>query len=438
LRFKILLNTGFQVIGKIVSSGFGFLIAILLARFYGVSDFGEYVKITAYVSAFWIMGDFGLNAIVLQKYNDVKNIQGSGQTQGSVPTNVGNGLDHSLQKNTITEKFNVLLTLRILLSLFFIFLSLSILSFIPHGYSAVSKLGIILMSFTILSQNIHLTCNSLFQHNLSYQKTLIALTMTNVVSFVFIALAIYLKASIVFVAASYSLAGFVLIISSLWMAKKYVTKITLVFDISAMKGMFLMALPLGLVLIFNVLYFHIDSFLLAVMKTNRDVGLYGYAYKFFETALVLPTFYGNSVYPVLLSRLKTDEVGFHRLFKKSIFLLFLGSIILTLVFVFVSPLLIKFSTGNRDFAGSVAALQVLSLSFPVYFVTSIFMWFYVAQNKKMFLVFVYGTSLILNFVLNLIFIPRFGYMASAWITGVSEAYILIIFIGFYKFIFLKR
>jgi O-antigen/teichoic acid export membrane protein len=419
MRFKILINTFFQVVGKIVSSGFGFLIAIMLARFYGVSDFGEYVKITAYVSAFWIMGDFGLNAIVLQKYNDI--------------SMVVTGLDLSLQKKLITDKFNSLLTLRILFSLFFIFLSISILSFLPSGYTAISKLGIILMSFTILSQNIHLTCNSLFQHNLKYQKTLIALTMTNVVSFVFIALAIYLKASIVFVTASYSLAGLALIISSLWMVRNYIEKITLIFDFSEMRKMFLTAFPLGLVLIFNVLYFHIDSFLLAIFKTNRDVGLYGYAYKFFETALVLPTFYGNSVYPVLLTRLKNDNLGFHRLFKKSVFLLLLGSLVLTIIFVVIAPFLIRFSTGSRDFRGSVGALQVLSLSFPVYFVTSIFMWFYVAQNRKMFLLLTYGSSLILNFVFNLIFIPRFGFMASAWITGVSEFYILVIFIIYYRF-----
>lgn len=416
MRFKILLNTFFQIIGKFVTSGFGFIVAILLARIYGVSDFGEYVKITAYVSAFWIMGDFGLNAIVLQRYSDI---------------NVG-GIDHSLQLKELTDRFNLLLTLRILLSLFLIFVSISILSFIPSGYTAVSKLGIILMSFTILSQNIHLTCNSLFQHNLAYQKTLIALTATNVASFILILIGIYFKAPIIFVTSTFSIAGIVLILVSLFLVRKYVEKITLVFDFSKMRKLFLSATPLGLVLVFNVLYFHIDSFLLAVLKTNRDVGLYGYAYKFFETALVLPTFYGNSVYPVLLSRLKNDEMGFHKLFKKSVILLLLSSILLSAIFIPITPLLIRISTNSPQFAGSISALQILSLSFPVYFLTSIFMWFYVSLNKKGFLLFTYGSSLVINAVLNLMFIPRFGYLASAWITGISEAYILAIFIIFYR------
>lgn len=414
MRIKILLNTFFQIVGKIVTSGFGFLTAILLARFYGVSDFGEYVKITAYVTAFWAFGDFGLNAIILQKYSE------------------SDTTDLPQKKQEISDKFNLLLSLRILLSLFLIFLSISILAFLPSGYTNVSKLGIILMSFTIFSQNVHLTCNSLFQHNLAYQKTLIALFFTNVVSFIFIIAGIYFHAPIIFITSSFSVAGIVLIFSSIFLVKKYVGKITLTFDFSKMRNLFATAFPLGVVIIFNVLYFHLDSFLLAVFTDNKQVGLYGYAYKFFETALVLPTFYGNSVYPVLLSRLKSDENGFHRLFKKSLFLLLLASCFLTIIFIILSPLLIKISTGSRDFAGSVLALQILSLSFPVYFLTSIFMWFFVSLNKKTFLVLVYGSSLILNFVLNWIFIPKFGFVASAWITGLSELYILFFFFVFFK------
>ncbi len=403
MRFKILVNTFFQLVGKFVSSGFGFLITILLARFYGVSDFGEYIKITAFVSAFWIMGDFGLNAIVLQGY----------------------GEDN-------TEKFNLLLSLRVLLSLFLIFLCISILAFLPAGYTTLSKLGIIIFSFSILSQNIHLTTNSIFQHRLMYQKTLIALTVTNVISFILIVICVYLKLPILTVVMSMSASGIALIIVSLALVKKYVAQIVLTFDFSQMRKLLFAAAPLGFVLVFNVLYFHMDSFLLAIMKTNREVGFYGLSYKFFETLLVIPTFYGNSVYPVLLARLKSDREGFRRLFRKSLGLLLIMALVTTVGTVLVAPLLIRLSTGSTAYAGAVGALQILALSFPVYFLSSIFMWYYVSLNKKALLLFVYGSSLIVNLVLNLIFIPRFSFMASAAITGISELYILLIFVWVYK------
>lgn len=404
LRFKILINTFFQIAGKFISSGFGFLTTILIARFYSVSDFGEYIKIISFGTAFWIMGDFGLNAIAIREYH-------------------GGG--------SVTDKFNRLLTLRIILSLVLMFVCVSLLAFLPAGYGPIAKLGIIIFSFTILSQNIHLTANSVFQQNLAYQKTLYALIITNLTSFVIIALAVWQRWPLLAVIFSFSVAGIALIIASLFFVKQYVGQIVLQFDFPEMRKMMFKAAPLGLVLIFNVIYFHIDSFLLASMKTSREVGLYGLAYKFFETALVVPTFYGNSVYPVLLTRLKNDTEGFHRLFRKSLLLLTGGSILMTAAFLVLSPLFIRLSTNSSAYAGAVSALQILSLSFPVFFLSAIFMWYYVSLNKKAFLLFVYGSSLIVNLILNLIFIPRFSYVAAATITGVSELYILLIFIWFY-------
>jgi O-antigen/teichoic acid export membrane protein len=406
MRFKILLNTFFQIAGKLVSSGFGFLTTILIARFYSVSDFGEYIKIISFGTAFWIMGDFGLNAIAIREYHE---------------------------GGSVTDKFNRLLTLRVIISLVLMFVCVSLLAFLPAGYGPIAKLGIIIFSFTILSQNIHLTANSVFQQNLAYQKTLYALIITNLTSFVIIALAVWQRWPILAVIFSFSLAGIVLIIASLFFVKQYVGQIVLRFDWQEMRKMMFKAAPLGLVLIFNVIYFHIDSFLLASMKTSREVGLYGLAYKFFETALVVPTFYGNSVYPVLLTRLKNDQMGFHRLFRKSLLFLAAGSVLMTVVFLPIAPLFIRLATNSAAYAGAVTALQILSFSFPVFFLSAIFMWFFVALNKKTLLLVVYGSSLVVNLVLNLIFIPRFGYYAAAAITGVSEVYILVIFIFYYKF-----
>lgn len=423
MKFKILLNTFFQLAGKFISSGTGFLTTIILARVYTQNDFGEFVKITAFVSAFWIMGDFGLNAIILQKYSDLS----------PEASNDNNGA--KLGPPDFTHKFNSLLSLRLLISLFLMFLCISLLAFLPKNYTSVTKLGIILMSFTIMSQDLHLTTNSLFQHHLKYQFTLYSLIIVNLLSLILVVACVFLKLPIIMVTFSYSICGLVLIMSSFFFARRFVDKFYLTFNFSEFKKIFLPAIPLGLVLIFNVLYFHLDSFLLAVLKTNREVAQYGLAYKFFETLLVIPTFYGNSVYPVLLARLKNDQEGFRRLFRKSLSLLALLSILTLVGTVLVAPLLIGLSTGFKPaYAGSITSLQILALSFPVYFITSIFMWYFVSLKKNTMLLWVYGSSLVLNFVLNWFFIPRFGFYASAWLTGLCEAYILVIFIVYFKFV----
>ena len=57
-----------------------------------------------------------------------------------------------------------------------------------------------------------------------------------------------------------------------------------------LRSLFIASFPLGLTLLFNVVYFHIDSIILTFTRTSAEVGIYGLAYKIFELPLVLPTF----------------------------------------------------------------------------------------------------------------------------------------------------
>ncbi len=60
-------NVMYQLLSRLITSGVGFLTTILVARYLGVSGFGDYTKIITVVSIFYLVSDFGLNAIYLQK-----------------------------------------------------------------------------------------------------------------------------------------------------------------------------------------------------------------------------------------------------------------------------------------------------------------------------------------------------------------------------------
>jgi len=67
MRKVIFRNTSFQIFSKLATSGISFLIAILIARNFGVLGFGDFTKITAFVAPLYLVVDFGLNAVFLQK-----------------------------------------------------------------------------------------------------------------------------------------------------------------------------------------------------------------------------------------------------------------------------------------------------------------------------------------------------------------------------------
>src|SRR5207244_1517417 len=62
------------------------------------------------------------------------------------------------------------------------------------------------------------------------------------------------------------------------------------------------SLPLGITLLFNLVYFRADSIILTLTRPTAEVGIYGLAYKVFEIVLVFPTFFMNAVYPLLLEK----------------------------------------------------------------------------------------------------------------------------------------
>ena len=179
------------------------------------------------------------------------------------------------------------------------------------------------------------------------------------------------------------------------------------------------ALPLGITLLFNQVYFRIDSFVLALTRSTAEVGLYGLAYKVFELPLVIPTFFMNSVYPLLLVE---QTPNFKKILRKSFFVLLIISFLSLVIFWFAAPLLIYI---RPEFAESIPLLRILTLGLPFFFLSSLVMWALIALGKQLVLAGIYGSLMITTILLDILVIPKFGATGAAWITVGSEALVLI-------------
>ncbi|MBI3385249.1 flippase [Candidatus Gottesmanbacteria bacterium] len=401
-KFKVAYNTLIQVAGRLFTGAVTYLITLVLVRQYGPIGFGEFIKILTFVSYFYIMADFGLNAVV------VKQLEEKAKNQYVL----GN-----------------LLGLRMVISLGLIFVAISLLAFLPQGvnqgFTAVVRIGIIIGSLTILTQSIITTTNAYFQKTLRYDKSVLAAALGYILSFLLAYLFARLEAPISLVALAYVLGGMLTVaVSFLLLPEKIMPQ----FDFSSWRVLFFKSLPLGLTLILNLVYFKADSFILTLLRSTEEVGVYGLAYKFFETTLVFPTFFMNSMYPVFLAKLKIRREDFMEVFKKSGVVLIFSSLLITLALYVFAPLLINFTSGPKslDFIGATSALRVLSLSLPFFFISSFLMWFLITHDKQKTLVPIYALSMLLNIVLNLILIPKYGYIAAAATTLITEAFVTIL------------
>ena len=186
----------------------------------------------------------------------------------------------------------------------------------------------------------------------------------------------------------------------------------------------MMSAPLGLVLFINLLYFRIDVWILTMYRTTSELGAYALSYKFFEFAISLPTLSMQAAFPQLIQTTGLTQKKIRTQLMISFFIislfvmvcLFVGAPLLTLI--------------KSEYAQAIVPLQILSLSVPIFFITSPLMWDYIALGKQQKLLPIYALGLVSNVVLNLLLIPRFGALAAAATTGLSELIVLLIIVKF--------
>ncbi len=401
MKKTIALNTIAQIIGKIISGGTTFLVSILLAHALGVEGYGDFTKITTYVAFFYLFCDFGLNAAYLQLAD----------------------------KQTALKTKNALFTVRCIISILLMFITLAITTFLPgsseQGYSTVVKMGIILFTPTVLLQALITTTNALFQERLRYDFATYATTIGSLVTLVcifFMSKTLLPSAMLFGSLLAFLIGSFFTVITALFFVKKIVGLPAFVIDAHTIKKLLSTALPLGITLLFNVIYFRIDSVILTISRSTMEVGTYGLAYKFFEMALVIPTFFMNAALPALvLAKKNSDTKKLQAQIKTSGITLFLLSIVVSVGGWIAAPL---FSLIKPEFVSSILPFKLLLMGLPIFYLSSLTMWILVVEKKQTQMLIIYALSMVINIIANAVFIPQYGYMAAAWVTILSEVFIL--------------
>jgi O-antigen/teichoic acid export membrane protein len=411
LRKSIVWNTGSQVMGRAISAITTLGITILIARRYGTDGYGDFIKITTFVSFFYLLADFGFNAIFLQK--------------SALPDRSGTVAQDS--------QWSDLLGLRLVVSFVLIFLALALLVFIPHGvsggYTSFVRLGIVFFVPTILFQALTTTANALFQKHFRYDIATLSVAIGSMISLalVWVFTTISVSSSVLFGIIGLSIGSAVTAFIGILSSRKFVERIQLSLSPSRLSLLFVASIPLGLTLLFNLVYVHIDSVILTLTRSTSEVGIYGLAYKIFELPLVLPTFFMNALYPFMLGKSTTStgiaSAEFKLLFQRSLGYMIAASFIMMGVIWFAAPLITYI---KEDFVAGIPVLRVLSLGLPFFFISSLTMWTLITAKKQTMLAYIYGISMIGNVLLNMWLTPIYGYMAAAWITVVSEALVLLL------------
>lgn len=400
---KIGANTSAQLAARFVTSVATLVVTLLVTHNLSKADWGVFITITSYTALFYLLADFGLNGVIIRQISQKKEQTGT--------------------------YFNNLLSLRLILSLGTILLALIFLSLTNHPNFI--KIGIIISLINILTLSFYNTALMVFQKNLRYDQAALADISGSLITLAASYLFIISHLSIIFVVVAYVIGGLVRAFLSLILSAGQVGKISLALDFGLWRSLVYLALPVGLTLVFSQVVANIDKQVVYLanydpkLQINNEIaaGFYGLAYRVFEFGIIIPAFFVNSLYPLLL---KDKEAG------EKVFLISLvryGRLLLGISFFAVLFILIfgpQIISLFGDFDQSIRPLRILSLGYPVFYLTPLIMWTFISLNKEKILPFIYGLAAIFNFTANVYFVPRFGFNAAAIITVITEIIIFVL------------
>ena len=402
---KVFSNTFFQVAAKISSAGATVVISALITRILGAKTFGDYSIVTAYVTTFYMLADLGLNPIVVK--------------------------DFFTDKTQAVKRFTSILGLRLIVGLLLTLVAVVVLDFFP--YSQNIKNAIYISMPLVLFNSITRATSIIFQAFLKYSKHFIATFTGSMVGMILVAYFILsgdltLTQLIALVVIGSAIAPAL----SVFLVREYISFGLRWFNKSYWLGVVVRAFPIGAGLALNLLMIQTDRLMLSVLKPSISVGIYSLAYRIFDLVLVLPTFFMNAMYPVLIKLKSDNPQKYPPAVFKSIGILIASAVLITIVGLILSPIVIPLIWG-REMVGSISAFNILILGAVFFFATAHLSWVIVIEGKQRYLPVVYGLGFIFNVVVNAIVIPQYDYIGAAWATVITEVLVLVGLVYLFKF-----
>lgn len=392
---KIILdNTAAQLVAKFVGAALTFLTTVLIIRLSGPGIYGDLTKALSVIAIGFTAIDFGLNAVA------VRSMRGKDEVKRRVLV------------DTVTA--------RLVLSLIVVAVLIAVVHLLPGGYTPEVKSVFWVGAAAVIFQGIYTSINAWFQRNLVYWKMSVSTILGTAVGTIGTVLSILWYPTLLNLLASMTVGYIVMAASSVILSGQFthVTRQGVVKSVSRSGEIIRRASPLGLILLFAVVAGKMDAVILGIFRSSAEVGEYGFAYRIFDVLLVLPVFVMNAVFPLLLDTTHDEK---KKIVARSSRALLAVSVVAVGVVYVAAPLILWI---RPDMYTTVTSIRVLSLSLPFFYLTAPLMWQLIEAGLEKDLIILYGCAAVLNISLNVLLVPVYGPVASAALTGVTEATIL--------------
>lgn len=382
-----MLNTSLVMGASILSRLVAVVVVVRMATYLGPADYGRYTSMVAYSALVSVLADFGLSTLYTRE---------AARDPEQQPTFLGTLLAGKIPLAVLTTLVFTLVL-------------------------AWSNLGDLAVPATVL---LVMTTYSTVLRNTFYalgrlEFEAVAIIVETVIQAAGITLGARLHAGIPFFVGAYAVAyGFTVCYCLIIIGFLHLGGLRLRVDWRLLRSWLRLAFPFALGSFLTNLYFKADVPILQHTQPFHEVGWYEFAYKPFEALQFIPLAVQAVVYPLLgvYFRERRDLLGpaYERFYKVLVILgwpIGVGTCLLT------HPI----GGAFHLYPQSEPALRILSLAIVLLFANSAFGAMLLAIDRQDLYAWTVGIAVVVNVGLNLIVIPRFGYLAAASTTVVTEA-----------------
>lgn len=404
---SILKQTSWLFLAQASGRVIGFFYTIFLARNLGVSDFGLLTVALAYFSLVSAISDLGLNQFLIREL--------------------------ARNRKPPTELISNIAMIRLTLaSSFFAVFAVGLYLFDQDKM----RVSLTLLSLlAIVPQSVALTFDAIFVSIKKLQFSAISLFISSLTT---VLVGTYLVGlglgpigainALIFGQIIY------LAVLVVFLYKYRISPLSSV-KLSVIKKALMGALPYGVLGILGLLYFKVDSILLSYLRGSFETGLYGAAYRFLEATVFIPNALGLALFPVLTKLHDMQPQQIKSLYFKSMRVMLIVALAIVIAYLTILPIIIKVLLPS--FLPAIEAIKILAWAIPFIFLHIPASSVVLSTEKYLGKLLLFSLiPLTFNILMNLKFIPLYGFIAASWITVASDALsFLIIFFFIQRYIF---
>jgi len=211
---------------------------------------------------------------------------------------------------------------------------------------------------------------------------------------------------------SYAISGIIGVIIMYFFLGSYLNNLTSTFNKNLLKYIFKEALPIAIIGVIGTIMSNIDMIILGWFTNSSEIGLYSAAQKPIQIVYLIPSLIATALSPVFSRLAITDKEKIRGIIKQSLKFSLLITIIVNIFIFTIGGYVFKIMFGPQ-YIESIPLFKIMGLAIitgaPSLIISNAIFAFGKQKELIQFII----ISLVLNIVLCLLLIPRFGIYGAA-------------------------